>query len=117
MKDVELTQKSVILQHRLKNYDINKFVVLDLYSSYVLGFYTLIGKSIASFFNTPMKLWDITAILPIAKNIGIVFRNIDNNFNVGSLKDIAIDDQWYLKNTYIMCNENLCEKIKKEILL
>lgn len=115
LKDIELMPKSIILQHRLKNYDINKFVILDLYSSYILGFYTLIGKGVASFFNTPMKLWDITAILPIAKNIGMSFKNINNNFNINSLKDIETDDQWHLNNTYIMSNENLCEKIKKEL--
>lgn len=117
IKDVELMPKSIILQHRLRNYDINKFVVLDLYSSYILGFYTLVGKSVASFFNTPMKLWDITAILPIAMNIGMCFKNISNNTSIKSLKDIEIDSQWHLGDTYIMCNEKLCEKINKEMFL
>ncbi|MBR2141496.1 MAG: hypothetical protein IJ853_04020 [Rickettsiales bacterium] len=115
--DRELTKKSIILQHRLKNYDIDKFVVLDLYSSYLLGFYTIIGKSLATFFNRPMKLWDISATLAIVKNIGMVFRNIKDDSDINSLKDIEIDDNWYLKNTYMISNEKLYKSIKDELIL
>lgn len=107
----ELTKKSIILQHRLKNYDVNKLVVLDLYSSYVSGFYTLIGKSLASFFNKPMKLWDITATLPICKNIGMSFRNLKSGVEVESLKDIAIDEKWYLNDGYLMCEDTVFDGV------
>lgn len=111
----ELTKKSIILQHRLKNYDVNKLVVLDLYSSYVSGFYTLIGKSFASFFNKPMKLWDITATLSICKNIGMCFKNLKNSVEVDDLRSIEVDDNWYLKDVYLMCDGEVFNKIKEEL--
>lgn len=63
---------------------------------YVLSFYTLIGKSLVTFFNKPMKLQDITATLPICKNIGMSFKNLKSSTEVESLKDIGVDDGWYL---------------------
>ena len=116
LKDTVLTKKSIILQHRLKNYDVNKFVILDLYSSYVSGFYTLVGKSVASFFNKPMKLWDITATLPIAKNIGLSIKNIKTNTTINNLQDINIDENWYLNDNYLMCNDKIYNDIIKELL-
>ena len=115
LQDKELTKKSIILQHRLKNYDVNKLVVLDLYSSYVLSFYTLIGKSLATFFNKPMKLWDITATLPICKNIAMGFKNLKTGETVENLKDLSIDENWYLNDGYLMCNDKLFSKIKEEL--
>lgn len=115
LQDRELTKKSIILQHRLKNYDVNKLVVLDLYSSYVLSFYTLIGKSLATFFNKPMKLWDITATLPICKNIGMSFKNLRTGEIVKNLKDLSIDENWYLSNEYLMCNNKVFDNIKDEL--
>lgn len=117
LNEKELVGKSIILQHRLKNYDINKFVVLDLYSSYLLGFYTLTSRSVASFFNRPMKLWDITAILPIAKNVGFDFKNIKTKNVIKNLNDINIDDNWYLEDTYLMCNNKIFDKLINELLL
>lgn len=115
LNSLEINPKSIILQHRLKNYDINKFVFLDLYSSYVLAFYTLAGKGIASFFNKPMKLWDVAATLPIAKNIGMNFKNTKTGKNVYSLNSIDIDEDWRLKDVYIMCSDKVYNRLKSEI--
>lgn len=115
-KPKTLTKKSIILQHKLKNFDNLKYTTLDLYSSYVLGLYTLIGRSAACFFNKPMKLWDITATLPIAHNLGMVFKNVKNGANLEKLEMETIDDEWYIKDTYIMCNKGNCEEILNLIL-
>ncbi len=105
-KPKTLTKKSIILQHKLQNFNNLKYTTLDLYSSYVLAFYTLIGNSAACFFNKPMKLWDITATLPIAYNLGIAFRDIKTGIDLEKLKIDMIDENWYIKNTYIMCDKD-----------
>ncbi len=112
-KPKNLTKKSIILQHKLQNFDNLKYTTLDLYSSYVLAFYTLIGNSVACFFNKPMKLWDITATLPIAYNLGMIVKNIKTGIDLKRLEKDIFDEDWYIKNTYIMCNKNNYEEIKK----
>ena len=112
-KPKTLTKKSIILQHKLQNFDSSKYTTLDLYSSYVLAFYTLVGNSAACFFNRPMKLWDITATFPIAYNLGMVIKDVKTGLDLEKLEETIIDKDWYIKNTYIMCNKNNYEDIKK----
>lgn len=111
MKDQDLTNKSVILQHKFCDYR-KDCTIIDLYACYVLSFYTLTGKSIASFFNKPAKLWDITATLPITKNLGLCFKNIKNNQELDELSSEIINDDWSLKDVYLMTNPDKYEKIK-----
>ena len=114
VKNLEINPKSIILAHRLKNYNDSKFVFLDLYSSYVLAFNTLNGSGIASFFTKP-KLWDMSATLPIAVNMGMAFRSIESNEDLLSLKDLVIDDDWKLSDVYMMCGKGVYDKLKREI--
>lgn len=111
-----LDAKSLILQHKFCNFrrDCN---IIDLYACYVLSFYTLTGRSIASFFNKPAKLWDIAATLPIAKTLGLCFRNIKNDQDLEELSDSIIDDDWALRDVYLMTNPARYEKIKNKLEL
>lgn len=108
-----LTKKSVILEHKLQNFNRLKYTTLDLYSSYVLAFYTITGRSVGCFFNKPMKLWDITATLPLAKNLGLTFKNIKSGEELEELSADLIDENWYIRDTFIMCNEKNYEEIMK----
>ena len=116
VKNMEITPKSIILAHRLKNYNSDKFVFLDLYSSYVLGFYTLTGNGIASCFTKP-KLWDMSATLPIAVNMKMDFKSIKTDKNIYSLKDLIIDNEWRLSDVYMMCNSKVYNRLKNEIFI
>jgi fructose-1,6-bisphosphatase/inositol monophosphatase family enzyme len=111
----ELTPKSVVLQHKLNIREEEKktYTLLDLYSSYVLGFYTILGRSSAAFFNGPMKLWDITATLPIAHNLGMRFTDLNSQKEITQLSADLIDNDWYLKSTYLLCQDHDFDKIKK----
>jgi fructose-1,6-bisphosphatase/inositol monophosphatase family enzyme len=115
----ELTPKSVILQHKLevKETERKTYTLLDLYSSYILGFYTILGRSNGAFFNKPMKLWDITATLPIALNLKMRFTDVNSGKEVIQLSSDLIDDDWYLKSTYLMCQDCDFDKIAKVYLL
>jgi fructose-1,6-bisphosphatase/inositol monophosphatase family enzyme len=114
----KLSKNSIILQHRLKNFNYETSnIVLDLYSSYVLAFYTLIGSALCTFLNKPMKLWDITATLPIAKNLGIVIRNVDTDECINRLTDNLIDDNWCLNGRYLMCEESCYDEIIKGLMV
>jgi myo-inositol-1(or 4)-monophosphatase len=110
----ELTPKSVVLQHKLnvKEEERKTYTLLDLYSSYILGFYTVLGRSSAVFFNKPMKLWDITATLPFAHNLGMRFTDLNSGKEVTRLSADLIDGDWYLKSTYLMCQDHDFDKIK-----
>lgn len=110
-KPAVLTKKSVILEHKLQNFDRLKYTVLDLYSSYVLAFYTLTGRSVGCFFNRPMKLWDITATLPLAKNLGLVFKNIETQEELNELNVNLVDENWYIRDTFLMCNKENYKEI------
>lgn len=112
VKPQNLTKKSVILEHKLENFERLKYTALDLYSSYVLAFYTLTGRSAGCFFNRPMKLWDITATLPIAKNLGLTFNNVKNDVKLDKLNTDMIDKDWYIRDSYLMCNEENYKDIK-----
>lgn len=114
IKEQDLTNKSVILQHKFCDYK-KDCTIIDLYACYVLSFYTITGRSIASFFNKPAKLWDITATLPIAKNIGFCFKNIKNNQELNELSSKIIDRNWSLKDVYLMTNPNKYEEIKAKM--
>lgn len=111
-KPQHLTKKSIVLEHKLQNFDRLKYITLDLYSSYVLSFYTLSGKSAGCFFNRPMKLWDITATLPIATNLDMTFNNIKNDEKLEKLSVDIIDENWYIKNSYLLCNKENYKDIK-----
>ena len=115
-KEMEITPKSIVLAHRLKNYNSDRFVFLDLYSSYVLAFYTLIGKGIATCFTRP-KLWDMSATLPIATNMKMDFKSIKTDKNIYSLKDLIINNEWRLSDVYMVCNSSIYNKLKEEIFV
>ena len=60
-------------------------------------------------------LWDITATLPICKNIAMSFKNLKTGETVENLKDLSIDENWYLNDGYLMCNDKLFNEIKEEL--
>ncbi|MDR0572049.1 MAG: hypothetical protein LBG48_04330 [Rickettsiales bacterium] len=103
-----LTKQSVILQHKSSINEEKKlaYTVLDLYSSYIMGFYTLTGRSSAVFFNKPMKLWDITATLPIARSLGLRFTDLESGKEVECLTENLINKKWLLNSTYLMCQDH-----------
>jgi fructose-1,6-bisphosphatase/inositol monophosphatase family enzyme len=103
--------KDIVLHRRICN-SSEKYTVIDLYSSYVIAFYTLAGKSVASFFGESSKLWDITATLPIAKNIGLCFRNVDDDRDLENIGDKIINDNWSLNSRYIMCYPETYDSLK-----
>jgi fructose-1,6-bisphosphatase/inositol monophosphatase family enzyme len=105
------TGKDIVLHRRICG-NSEKYTVIDLYSSYVIAFYTLAGKSIASFFGESSKLWDISATLPIAQNIGLCFRNIENDRELENIDDKIINDNWSLNSRYIMCNPKIYDSLK-----
>jgi fructose-1,6-bisphosphatase/inositol monophosphatase family enzyme len=110
----ELTSKSIVLQHKLNVNEKEKTsrLLLDFYSSYVLGFYTLLGRSSGAFFNRPMKLWDITATLPIAKNLGMRFVDLESGKNVEQLSEDMVDENWYFRTTYLLCKNSDFDSLK-----
>ncbi len=105
-KMVELNRKSIIMAHRLKNYNVDKYTVLDFYSTYVSAFYTIIHKSVGSFINKSASLWDVTAILPFLKPCNLICKNVVNNKNVNSMLDVELDNSWKLSNVYLICNSS-----------
>ncbi len=109
-KEHDLNNKSIIMAHKIGNYDPSKFVVLDFYSSYVSAFYTLINKSVGTFLSRAMSLWDITASLPILYNAGFVCRRISDNTAVRTLHDDIFNENWKLNDLFLICNDaNFCE--------
>jgi fructose-1,6-bisphosphatase/inositol monophosphatase family enzyme len=108
------SDRDVILHHKICDSSYKKYSIIDFYSSYIIGFYTLTGRSIASFFGESSKLWDISATLPLAKSIGFCFRNIKNDKNLDCLSRDLVDKDWKLKDTYIMCCPNLYDVIKAD---
>jgi fructose-1,6-bisphosphatase/inositol monophosphatase family enzyme len=114
----KLSKESVILQHRLKDFDYEtNSIVLDLYSSYVVAFYTLSGSAICTFLNKPMKLWDVTSTLPIAKNLGMFARNIDTDEYITQLTSDLVDDDWRLKDRYLLCQESCYDEIIEKLAI
>lgn len=112
LREKKLTNKSIILEHKLQNFDRLKYITLDLYSAYVLAFYTFLSRSSATFLNSPEKLWDITATIPIAKSLGISIRNVKDDKPITKLSDDLINDDWRLKNVYLMCMDGYYKDIK-----
>ncbi len=114
-KPQELTNKSVILQHKFCNFR-KEYTIIDLYSCYAMGFYTLSGRSIGSFFNESAKLWDISAIIPIAKNLGLVFKNILTNQEMITLDIKTLNKDWSIGNVYLLSRKDIYDKIINIIL-
>ncbi|MDR2778455.1 MAG: inositol monophosphatase family protein [Rickettsiales bacterium] len=110
------TGRDIILHHRICNENFRKYSIIDLYSTYVIAFYTLAGKSIASFFGESSKLWDITATLPIAKNIGLCFRDVENDRDLESIDNRIINGDWSLNSRYLMCDPSIYESLKADNL-
>lgn len=103
-KKIVLNKKSIIMAHRLRNYDVDKFTVLDFYSTYVSTFYTIVNKSVGSFINKSASLWDITATLPFLKPCNLICKNVVNNKNINNILDVELNDNWKLDNIYLVCN-------------
>lgn len=115
-KTHNMNKKSIIMAHRLKNYDINKYTILDFYSAYVLAFYTILGKSVGTFLNERASLWDITATLPFLKSCNLACKNVKTNEEIDKLFDIELNDNWKLKNTYLICNNSNYSDVKSILI-
>lgn len=107
-----INKKSIIMAHRLQNYDINKFTFLDFYSAYILSFYTILGRASGTFLNQRCSLWDITSTLPFLKPCNLICKDVKTNRKVESIFDIKINNDWKLNSMYLMCNEDNYEEIK-----
>jgi fructose-1,6-bisphosphatase/inositol monophosphatase family enzyme len=108
------TGKDIVLHRRICNGANRKYTIIDLYSNYVIAFYTLAGRSVASFFGESSKLWDISATLPIAKNIGLCFRNVNNDKDLEDINSTIIGEDWSLNNRYIMCSPDMYDSLKTD---
>ena len=100
------------MAHRLENCDVNKYTILDLYSTYLLAFYTILGRSAGTFANIRCSLWDITATLPFLKPCNLICKDTKTNKKIESILDIEIKSNWKLKNICLICNEDNYEDIK-----
>ncbi len=109
-KPQELKSKSVILQHKFCGFR-KDYTIIDLYACYVMGFYTILGRSIGSFFNSSAKLWDISAIIPIAKNLGLTFKNIKTGQEIDHLDNEIINEDWSINGVYLLSRKDIYDKI------
>lgn len=108
----DLMNDSIIMAHKIENINMNKFKVLDFYSTYVLAFYTIVGKSKGTFFSKSASLWDISASIPIWKNMGLICKDIKNDKVINSLRDISLDKNWKIKDLLLLCNNIDYEELK-----
>ena len=109
-KPQELTSKSVILQHKFCNFK-KEYSIIDLYACYIMGFYTLAGRSIGSFFNESVKLWDVSATIPIAKNLGLTFKNIATNQEMMILDGKNLNEDWSIGGVYLLSRKDMFDKV------
>ncbi len=109
-KPQKLTNKSVILQHKFCNFK-KEYTIIDLYTCYIMGFYTLVGRSIGSFFNENAKLWDISAIIPIAKNLGLTFKNIATGQEMMTLDGKNLNKDWSIGGIYLLSRRDMFDKV------
>jgi hypothetical protein len=77
----------------------------------------LLQKSSASFFGHSSKFWDVSALIPISKNMGLDFRNVSSGKNFSSLSAKLLENDWRLRDTYLMCNPHLYQELKTANIL
>jgi myo-inositol-1(or 4)-monophosphatase len=98
-------------------FDHSKAIMMDLYSAYVFALYTVLGNTAGAFIGTLSSLWDIAATIPIAKCLGLKLFNVNNDKPIDELSQDVINDNWKLKDTYLLCHPDNYESIKKIIKL
>ena len=99
----------------IKNY--NCFSFIDSYSTYLYSYQVMTNIAVGAFLKKNVSMWDIYGALPIAKQLGLKFYNVDKDkLNVDELSELDFSlftDKFKVKNMWLLCHPDYKDELTK----
>ncbi len=112
----KLNDNSVIFALHKANNPIKNNLTLSVFCVFVHATYTLLGRGICTLFEKPMSVWDMAAVIPISKSIGMEFYNLANDKPFNELNIDILEENWKLKGKHLLCAPDNYEQLKKTVI-